>query len=142
MHVVANLSIDGGIYAAEFKIANLPADIGHPMGTVTVRPSSDIFVGNLWTDFSIAWPEPMGEADHFVFIAEIELMMFDPNWVDSDLWLRVVQGEDCECIVVVDSQFDIHDAWGDSMLMNCDVECWVCLTAAAESSWSDIKRLY
>ncbi len=104
--------------------------------------TSDLVIGDLWWDFSIAWSEPVGAGLGYAVIAEIELLMFDPAWIGSDRWLQVAPGYDCDCLVLVDSMFDTHDAWGDTMILNCNADCWMCLTATAESSWSEVKLLY
>ncbi len=142
--MVANFpAIEGGITAAEFKIDNLPTNDGYPSGTVTVTPTSDLVIGDLWWDFSIAWAEPVGVDDHFAIIAEIELLMFDPTWIGSDRWIQIAPGDDCGCMVLVDSNFEIVDIdWGDVMILNCEVNCADCMTATAVSSWSEIKLLF
>ena len=57
--------------------------------------------------------------------------------------MEIMAGNTCECLVLVDDQFVARDVIGGEFTWNCTGEClciWV--TAAEESSWTEVKSLY
>ena len=107
----------GGITAAEFKIDNLPHNIGYPTGTVTVNHTTDLIIGDLWTTYSAAWDSPQGSG---VFaIASIELMAFDASWITGNHICEVTHADDYPYnLAVVDAVFDIYQAQGGIFTLN------------------------
>ena len=146
-YIIATLTqlADVGIVAAEFKIDNLPPNGYAFGGMVTVYPTSDVVIGDLYTDFSIAWPTPQGAGTGYVLIARVEFLSFDPAWVGADQLMQVVEGETCNCLVVVDDVFVSYDAIGGSFWGNCtnpeDCQC-IEDTATQDASWGSVKALF
>ena len=137
--------IDVGITAVEFKIDNLPVN-DMINGMVSVVPTSEVVVGNVYTDYSVAWQTPQGVDTGIVLVADCYFSMYAPGWVGTNHLMQVVEGEDCNCIALVDDEFVAHDGFGDSFWGNCtvpdDCQCLEIPSAATESSWSDVKSLY
>lgn len=147
IYVMAILTetFDGGITAAEFKIDNWMGSPGYPTGTATVTATSDLVIGGLGTDYSIAWSAPQGAGYGMVLIATVNILMFDANWIGPDYMIRVAAGDDCGCLVTVDDLFETHDAQGGLFWFNCTApEQCICLeeTATQDSSWSAVKSLF
>ena len=146
-YVMATLTqlADEGITAAEFKIDNLPPSDYAQGGLVMVTPSSEVVVGDLWTDFSIAWAAPVGVGTGLVLIAQVDFLSFNPTWCGPDHMMQVVEGDTCACLVVVDPAFQAVDAIGGTFWGNCSnpEEC-VCIedTATQDASWGSVKALF
>ena len=143
LYVVAHWSpgeVGEGITAAEFNILNLPVDAGYPIGLVGIEYPSDLIIGDLYTDLSIAWPAPVGGAESRATIATITITPFDPEWIPQDIKMFVQHGDACFCLVVVDDLFEIIDANGRGFTLNCTDECD--FTASYESSWSTLKSAF
>ncbi len=138
-------TFDGGITAAEFKVTNWPGNPGYPTGITNIAYTSDLIIGDIETDLSIAWPGPQGAGNGFVLIGSANLTMFDPAWIGPDHMMQVEAGDECACLVTVDDIFEIHEAQGGLFWFNCSIpeEC-VCLleTATEETSWSSVKALF
>jgi len=126
--------ISGGITAAEFKMENWPSNPGYPVGNITITATSDLVLGGLDTDYSIAWAEPQGAGGGLVLIATVNFLMFDAGWIPQGHVTTPVAGDDCACLVVVDNLYEIHNAIG--------LPFYFSATAADESSWSQVKSLY
>ncbi len=138
-------TFDGGITAAEFKVGNWMGSPGYPTGTATVTATSDLVIGQLDTDFSIAWSSPQGAGNGLVLIASVQILAFDGAWIGPDHRLEVMEGDDCGCLVTVDDVFEQIQAQGGLFWFNCSVpEDCVCLeeTATEETSWSSVKALF
>ena len=132
-----------GITAAEFKIDNLPPSDYAQGGLITVTPSSEVVVGDLWTDFSIAWATPQGSGTGVVPIATLGMLPFSPTWCGTDHLMQVVEGETCLCLALVDDAFVEWVGLGGSFWGNCsDIEQCACVTPTQETSWSDVKSLF
>jgi hypothetical protein len=135
----------GGITAAEFAVPDFPVNAGYPVGLVGFEWTSDLLIGDIYTDFSIAWGAPVGAGAGLVLIGTINITPFDPMWLGVDNVVTVMPGDACDCLVTVDDIFEIHDAQGGMFWFNCtDEEACICLeeTATAESSWSSVKALF
>jgi len=126
--------LNGGITAAEFKIDNLPANLNYPWGTVTTHHTTDLVIGDLWTDYSAAWSTPQGAGAGMFEIARVEFLMFDPSWIPAGHVSTIAPGDDCDCLVLVDNLFEIYTAVG--------LPFYFSAVAADETSWSEIKSLY
>jgi len=138
-------TFDGGITAAEFKVDNWLGNPGYPTGSTTVYPTSDLVIGGLGTDYSIAWSTPEGAGNGLVLIARVNVLMFNAGWIGPDYMLRIVEGDDCLCLVTVDDLFETHVAQGGLFWFNCtNPELCICLeeTATQDSSWSAVKSLF
>jgi hypothetical protein len=142
VHVMAYIpNVPGGITAVEFSVANYPGSPGYPTGTATPAWDSDLVIGDISFDISIAFSEP--QYGPFAHIGTIEFLMFDPAWIGNDHVMAVAPGNDCECLVVVDDLFEIIEVDGGIFTFNCTGTC-VCLeeTATQDSSWSAVKSLF
>ena len=146
-YIIATLTqlADAGIVAAEFKIDGLPLNGYEFGGMVTVIPTSDVVVGSLYEDFSIAWDAPQGAGTGIVLIAQVDFLSFSPTWVGTDQLMQVVEGDVCNCLVVVDEVYVAHDALGGSFWGNCsnpeDCQC-IEDTATQDASWGSVKALF
>ena len=130
-----------GITAAEFRVENLPPNDYAQGGLITYTWTSEVVVGDLDWDFSIAWSAP--QAGAFVLIGQGDFLQLADGWVGDDHVMEVMAGNTCECLVLVDDQFVARDVIGGEFTWNCTGEClciWV--TAAEESSWTEVKSLY
>jgi len=136
--------LDNGITAAEFKLAGLPENAGYPIGMVTVHNTTDLIIGDLWTDYSAAWSVPMGAGAGMFVICRIEILSFDAGWIGPDADVVVSPGDTCDCLVLVDSLFEVHEAVGGLFTFNCSAPPCECYpnTAAQESNWSSVKALF
>jgi hypothetical protein len=136
--------LDEGITAAEFKLDGLPLSEGYPMGTVTVTHSTDLVIGDLWHDYSAAWSEPQGVGAGQFTVCSIEMLMFDVIWVGADQEVIVSAGDDCDCLVLVDSLFEVQDAIGGLFTLNCTTPPCDCFppVATESTSWSNVKSLF
>jgi hypothetical protein len=128
-----------GIVAAEFKIDNYFPNNG--LGMVTVEATSQVVIGAMDTDYSIAWAEP--KTDAFVLIATMTSVGFSPAWLGTDHVMTIMAGDDCACLVIVDDAFIQHGTVGGSFTFNCTIDC-DCLegTATEDASWSAVKALF
>ncbi|MBC8366195.1 hypothetical protein H8E52_02175 [bacterium] len=138
-------TFDGGITAAEFKIDNWVGNPGYPIGITAMSYTSDLIIGAIDDDFSIAWNAPQGAGNGIVLIGSANLTMFDAAWIGPDHMMTVAAGNSCACLVTVDDIFEIHNAQGGLFWFNCSVpEDCVCLleTATEETSWSSVKALF
>jgi len=129
-----------GITAAEFAIRNLPGSPGYPTGTTTITDSSDLVIGDLYTNYAIAYSVPMGGASNRMTIATIEILAFDPTWIGQDVKLFVIHGDSSGKLVVVDSDFEIVHSNGQGFTLNCSAECD--FTSSASSTWSLVKSTF
>lgn len=146
-YIIATLTqlADAGITAAEFKIDNLPVSDYVAGGLITPAWTSEVTVGDPWTDFSIAWPTPQGAGTGMVLIGTLQFLCFNPAWVGADHLMEFVNGDTCSCLVVVDEAFVSYDAIGGKFWANCsDLEVCVCVeeTATQDTSWGNVKALF
>ncbi len=144
LHVLVFLDsydIYGGLTAAEFRLENWPGNPGYPLGMVTANWNTDLLLGELDDDFSIAFSEPLQGS--IVELGTLTLQMFSEDWIEDGQEVVVGPGYDCDCIVVVDGLFEIYEARGLQFTFNCEEAC-SCIPGATpiESSWSHIKGLY
>ena len=77
MAVLAPAEFPDGITAAEFRVDNLPPNDCAEGGIITENWSSEVVVGDLDWDFSIAWPTPQLAPQ--VLIGELEFLMLDSH---------------------------------------------------------------
>ena len=135
--------LENGITAAEFALDGLPHNEGYPIGTVVVTPiGTDLVIGDVWTDYSIAWSEPQGAEKRWFVIALVEITPFVTTWVNVDQVVQVVDGDVCDCLVVVDHVFNTLPAYGECSWLMPSQE-WPCgYTAVEETSWSSVKALF
>jgi hypothetical protein len=136
-------NVPGGITAAEFSIFNYPGNPGYPTGTATEAWDSDLVIGDVTWDFSIAFTEPV--YGDFAHLGTIEFQSFDDLWIGADYVMSVAPGNDCECLVVVDDIFEIVNVEGGMFTFNCTTGECVCIegpTATGDSSWSAVKALF
>ncbi|MDP7021282.1 MAG: hypothetical protein QGH30_02900 [Candidatus Krumholzibacteria bacterium] len=129
-----------GITAAEFKIDNYFPDNGG--GMVTVTATSQVVIGAMATDFSIAWAEPQTAA--VVQIATLTSVGFTADWIGADHVMTIMAGDDCSCIVVTDENFLQYQPSGSTFTWNCSVDC-DCpepVTANENLNWTSLKALY
>ncbi len=136
--------LDDGITAAEFRLDGLPQNDGYPLGQVTVNHTTDLVIGNIWHDYSAAWSNPQGAGVSQFTICSIEILMFDAGWVGPDTEVTVSAGFDCDCLVLVDSFFDVHTAAGGLFTLNCSEPPCDCFppVATESTSWSNVKSLF
>jgi hypothetical protein len=139
LYAIASWPIDhpdlaAGITAVEFKFDNLPENEGYPIGTVDIENASDLLIGDFWTDYSLAFSEPQGAGLGFFSFSTLEFMSFDVTWIPEGHLVTTTIGDDCECMVLVDSVFEIHDAVGETFYFSA--------VAAETSTWSQVKNLY
>lgn len=145
VYVVAHWTgeeVPGGMTACEFKLENFPQNVGYPTGQVTVTHTTDLVIGTLWTDYSAAWSTPQGAGAGIYTIASIEILAFDAEWIGADHVSVVAPGDDCDCLNIVDANFDIVDAVGQQFTFNCSTPPCSCETAAEASTWSSVKALF
>jgi len=144
VHVMAYIpNLPGGITAVEFSIANYPGNPGYPTGTATPTWDSDLVIGDVSYDISIAFSAPI--YGPFAHLGQIEFLMFDPAWIGDDYVMTVAPGNDCECLVVVDDLFEIVNVEGGMFTFNCttgDCVCYEGGTATEDTSWSAVKALF
>lgn len=143
VHVMAYIpNVPGGITAVEFMIDNYPGNPGYPTGTATPAWDSDLVIGDVSFDISIAFSEP--QYGPYAHLGTIEFLMFDPAWIGDDYVMTVAPGMDCECLVVVDDLFEIVDVMGGQFTFNCTTGECLCLqgTATEDTSWSAVKALF
>jgi len=143
VHVMAYIpNVPGGITAAEFSVANYPGNPGYPTGSATETWDSDLVIGSLEWDFSIAFSAPV--FGPFAHLGSIEFLEFDDTWIGDDYVMTVMPGNDCGCLVVVDDVFEIVDVMGGMFTFDCTTGDCLCLesTATSESSWSAVKALF
>ncbi len=136
--------LDDGITAAEFKLNGLPENDGYPLGQVTINHTTDLVIGDVWHDYSAAWSTPQGAGAGQFTICTIEMLAFDGAWVGADTEVTVSNGDDCECLVLVDSFFDVHTAIGGLFTFNCSQPPCECFppVATESTSWSNVKSLF
>ena len=140
--------LGSGITAAEFKLTNWIGNPGYPTGSVAITPTSDLIIGELGTDYSIAWSGPQGEGvtDRMVLICSIEITMFDAAWIPANTTMEVVKGDDGTAgIIMVDHLFELVYVTGESFTFNCSTrDCGDCYegTLSENSSWSSVKTLF
>jgi hypothetical protein len=123
-----------GITAAEFKMENLPANVGYPTGTVTVVATTDLIIGDLWTDWSAAWSTPQGAGVGYFNMATLEILAFDAGWIPDGHVTTAALGDDCGCMQLVDWLFEKHDAVGESFYFSS--------VASEPTSWGTVKSLF
>lgn len=128
-----------GITAAEFRLDNYP-EAGAD-GMISESFSSPVNIGTLGWDFSIAWSSPQAPGN--VHIGTLTFIAFTGNWIGADHLITVVEGNDCECLVVVDENYIQHDVGGGMFTFNCTGDC-ICYdgTASEETSWGAVKALF
>ena len=147
-YVIATLTqlADVGITAAEFKIDNLPISDYAAGGFVTPEWTSAVTVGDPWTDFSIAWSTPQGAGTGLVHIGTLSFLCFNPAWVGADHMMEFVEGDTCQCLVVVDEAFVSVTAIGGKFWANCtdpaQCQCIEEPTATQDTSWGSVKALF
>jgi hypothetical protein len=141
LYLLAFLDSDdfnGGLTAAEFKLKNWPVG---PSGHVEEIWRSTLLIGDLESDFSIAFYE--AQPGPIVVLGRLKFTMFAEDWIEEGLQITVVNGNDCDCLVMVNEIFDIVEAGGLQFTFNCDGDC-SCLpgNTPIQSSWSRVKSLY
>ncbi|MDP6798164.1 MAG: hypothetical protein QGG33_10090, partial [Candidatus Krumholzibacteria bacterium] len=111
------------------------------LGMVTVTATSQVVIGAMDTDYSIAWSTPQTGA--FVTIATLTSVGFNAAWLGTDHVMTIMAGDDCACLVIVDDAFIQHGTVGGSFTFNCTIDC-DCLegTATEDASWSAVKALF
>ena len=141
--VVSEYDFPNGITAAEFRVDNLPPNGYEFGGIISETWSSEVTVGELGWDFSIAWVTP--QPGPFVAIGQLDFLMLDPDWIGEDHVMKIREGNACECLVMVDELFLTQDVFGGWWTWNC-TEYWFCpcigWTAAQDSDWGAVKALY
>jgi hypothetical protein len=129
-----------GITAVEFKIDNLPAA---GLGIVTPAWSSPLVIGDPAWDISVAWAGP--QAGPWVQIGTLSFLMIDAAWIGPDYVMTIMEGNDCECLVVVDDNFVEFPADGGMYTFNCSnpdqCECFDSIPTEA-TNWGSVKALY
>lgn len=121
-----------GITAAEFRVEGMPQNGYEFGGIITPVWTSEVTVGDLDWDFSIAWSSP--QMGPFVLIGQVDFLMLDPAWVGMDHVMEVMQGNTCECLVLVDDQFVAYDVDGGMFTFNCTGECLCIIPTATQDS--------
>jgi len=144
LHVLVFLDdhdMEGGLTAAEFALEGWPRNSGYPMGAITEHWNSDLVLGTVYDDFSIAFSEP--QAGPVVELGSLSVQLFSPDWIGNDHAVIVVEGSDCDCLVVVDDLFELHEARGLQFTFNCTGSC-SCLPGVVQgaSSWSAVKSMF
>lgn len=140
VYVIAVLSDLESITTAEFKIDNWPGSPGYPTGQATASWTSELTIGSIDEDFSIAWSTP--QAGPNVLIGTISFLAFDPAWIGADHMLTIAEGDNCNCLVLVDAAYDTFDVAGWSFVFNCTGDDCGCTIATEETSWGSLKALY
>ena len=126
------------ITATEFRVDGLPSPAD---AIVTWLWTTNLVIGDINFDISLAWgsaqPGPwvlFGQGDFFYLVEE-----------EADHVLTVLEGMDCDCLVVVDDEFNTVPALGYQFTFNCSPgnDC-LCTpeTATQETNWGSIKALY
>ncbi len=123
--------VEEGLTAAEFKVGNY-FDQTDPV-VISEEWSSSLVVGDLSTDFAIAWTLP--QPGPIVNIGTISVFLLDSSWPGSDYVLSVERGDECDCLTLVDEDFNIGEASGGVFTIYAS-------TPAQKTNWSKIKTLY
>ncbi len=144
LHLLAFLDsgdFNEGLTAAEFKLKNWPGNDGYPLGSIEEHWSSDLLIGDLETDFSIAFGSP--QAGPIVELGRLKIQMFSENWIEDGLQIIVENGDDCSCLVLINEIFELVEAEGLQFTFNCEGSC-SCIPGSTplHSSWSRVKSLY
>lgn len=110
---------------------------------MTVNHTTDLVIGDIWTDYSAAWSYPHDEGNKFT-ICGIEVLAFDASWIPGELTVLVTEGDDCSCLILVDHLFEIVPARGGQFTFNCSSPPCDCFppTAVRDTSWSSVKALF
>jgi len=144
LHLLAFLDsgdFGAGLTAAEFRLENWPGNPGYPLGSVTATWNSDLILGDLETDFSIAFDSP--QHGPVVELGRLRLQMFSEGWIEDGLQVVAAKGDQCGCLVMVDENYELVDAQGLQFTFNCEQPC-SCLSGSMplQSNWSRVKSLY
>jgi hypothetical protein len=137
-------TLPDGITAAEFSIPSLPANLGYPDIQVIEDWESDLIIGDVRYDLSIAFPDPI--YGPYAYMGSIAITEFNPAFGLSgpDFVMAVMPGGSCECLQVVDNLFNTLDVMGGIFTFNCTTGDCICLdsTATEDTSWSAVKALF
>jgi hypothetical protein len=136
-----------GVTGASFGTANLPENLGYPTGFINEYWNSDNHWGDLHTEFSIFFDEPVGVGERYATLGRLEFLMFDPTWIGSHHQIIIVAGEDCWCLDVYDDIGNPVSVDGGWFTFNCngdpcEYDCFPPPTPAREDSWSTVKALF
>ena len=124
LHVLAYLAEYDFLTAAEFRIDNLPENLGYPYGTVTAAWATDLVIGDPWSGVSLAFPEP--QAQGWILLGTLEFLLFDTNWIGNDYIFEVAGAHDYPQPVIVDGDWNIHYVAGFQYTFNCTEYEWYC----------------
>jgi len=133
--------LSGGLTAAEFRLENWPGDPGYPLGDTSIEWSSDLVLGQIDENLTIAFSSP--QPGPVVKLAGITLQMYSNDWMEEGYRILVDEGLEDGLCAVVNDMFEIFDATGMQFTFNCDPPC-SCRPGynPADSNWSEVKNLY
>ena len=141
VYVFAYLQDIPAITAAEFRVDNLP---GVAQAIITPTWNTTLVIGTLGYDLALAFTPaltgPVALLGTLQFLALSDL--------GADWRMTVMPGLDCNCLVVVDTDYVEHACEPDHFLtLNCtgalDYGCNCQPTIATEdATWGQIKALY
>ncbi len=127
--VLPDIDPEGAVTAVEFRLDNLPENLGAPEGTWFVQWNTPLTIGDVEDGIALAWsgggvPGP---------IVELGLMTFYSNdtvdWVGDDHVVTAMPSQG-GALVYVDQNFDTHPVGGGSFTFNCtDPDGCTCYTA-------------
>jgi len=129
------------ITAAEFRIDNLPTAA---MAITTFNWNTPLAIGTADWDIALAFTPPLaGPTALLGTISFFPLADFGPDWR-----MTIMTGNDCDCLVVVDLDFnEVPCEPGHFFTFNCTGslpgECGCTVGVATEdATWGQIKALY
>ena len=119
LHVMAYVpSYAGvGITAVEFRIDDLPENLGYPYGLITPTWDSPLVIGDPWYGIAIAFAQP--QYGVFVHLGTLEIMSFSEDWIGEDQEMRVEASYSSGYLVVVDANYEEHWIMGGQFTFNC-----------------------
>ena len=108
-----------GITAVEFRLDNLPDNLGPPNGMWTVQWNSGLVIGNVEDGVALAWAEPQPGP-----IVELGLMTFISN--DQTDWIGVnhtvtAAPSNSGGLSIVDENYNTLPVGGGSFTFNCEI---------------------
>lgn len=125
------------IPAVEFKVENLPTAA---MAIMTPTWNTPLVIGTVDWDIALAFNPPLtGPQALLGTLTFFPLLDFGPDWV-----MTVAAGNDCECLVIVDQNYnEIPGELGHHFTFNCSGVC-TCIDGVAteDATWGQIKALY
>ncbi|MBN2169921.1 MAG: choice-of-anchor D domain-containing protein, partial [Candidatus Krumholzibacteriota bacterium] len=119
LHVMAYIPsyASAGVTAVEFRIDDLPENLGYPVGMVQAFWDTDLVIGDPWYGVSLAFAEPLYGT--FVHLGTLSVMAFQDGWIGDDYLMQVVAAYQSGNLVIVDSSYQEHTVAGGQFTFNC-----------------------